>query len=294
MSRLREIRDRISSIQDTMKITNAMYLISSTKMRKARKSLEMTEPYFDALQLHIERILRHLPEDFTHPFLEVRNQEEGVNPRRAIIVITGDKGLAGAYNRNVLKMAQEMNPDSNDRLFVVGQMGRRYFEHRNMHVDEQFQFTAQNPTLHRARQISRRMLELYTAKEIDEVYILYTRMVNRMVMEPCMQQLLPLSGLNSNMIPGGVEGLLLEDFHWDPTPEDVISNVIPGYIAGFIYGALVESFCSEHNSRMMAMDAAGRNGAELTGKLRTVYNRERQAKITQEITEISAGAKMHS
>lgn len=297
MSTMREIRERIGSISDTMKITNAMYLISSTKLRKARKSLQETEPYFVALQMQIERILRHLPQDFEHPYLDTRVKISDENRRRAFIVVSADKGLAGAYNHNVLKLAErEMNTrkGGTNLLFVIGESGRQYFQAKHAPIQEQFHYTAQNPTLHRSRGIVERMMDHYESKEVDEVYIIFTRMVNSMQMNAEIRKLLPLYTLNDRMIVGSGEtagDVPLEQFELRPSPEAVIENLIPNYLTGFIYGALVESFCAEQNSRMMAMDAANKNGAKMKSELTIQYNRARQAQITQEITEVVAGAK---
>lgn len=293
MATTREIRDRINSIDDTLKITNAMYLISSTKLRKAKKSLADTEPYFDMLQMQIERLMRHLPADFTHPYLDMREHVAPGDLRRAVIVVTADKGLAGAYNHNVLKMAEnDIRPDSNDMLFVVGETGRVYFQSKGIRIDEQFQYTAQNPTIHRARSIAYRMLELYEEKKIDEVFILYTRMITSLTAEPQIMQLLPLDKLRKRSKDfQGAANVHQENFEINPSPKAVIENLIPDYLTGYIFGALVESYCCEHNARMMAMDAANKNGSEMKQKLSMEYNRLRQARITQEITEVCAGAR---
>lgn len=292
MSTVRELRDRINSIDNTMKITNAMYLISSTKLRKARQDLQQTEPYFYMLQAMIQRINRHLPKEFKHPYLDRRRDLKASDCRTAIICITADKGLAGAYNHNVLRQTEEMlkkHPQS--KLFVVGEMGRVYFHARNIPIEEQFHYTAQNPTLHRARVITGRMLDLYTEREIDEVYIVYTRMKNSLEMEAEMQQLLPLDKVQGSAFTDVPLAANMEDFTMFPSPKAVIENVVPDYLNGFIYSALVEAFCSEQNARMTAMDAANRNGNELKQSLKTLYNRVRQAQITQEITEVAAGAR---
>lgn len=292
MSTIRELRDRINSIDNTMKITNAMYLISSTKLRKARQDLQQTEPYFYMLQSMIQRINRHLPKEFKHPYLDRRQNLKASDCRTAIICITADKGLAGAYNHNVLRQTEEMlkqHPQS--KLFVVGEMGRVYFRTRNIPIEEQFHYTAQNPTLHRARVITGRMLDLYTERKIDEVYIVYTRMKNSLEMEAEQQQLLPLDKVQGSAFTEVPMSVNMEDFNMFPSPKAVIDNVVPDYLNGFIYSALVEAFCSEQNARMTAMDAANRNGNELKQSLKTLYNRERQAQITQEITEVAAGAR---
>ncbi|ETP72015.1 ATP synthase F1 subunit gamma [Oribacterium sp. C9] len=298
MATIRELRDRISSIDNTLKITNAMYLISSTKLRKAKTELQQTEPYFYTLQTMIQRILRHLPEDFTHPYLDLReNLRETVDPvdyRTAIICVTADKGLAGAYNHNVIKRTEELLRERpKHRLYVVGEMGRVYFRSSGVDVDEQFQYTAQNPTLHRARVITGRMLDLFQEDKIDSVYIVYTRMKNSLEMVTETEQLLPIDKINGGILGNNQIPMVagMEDFRLRPTPKAIIDNVIPDYINGFIYSALVESFCSEQNARMTAMDAANRSGNKLRQELSIQYNRTRQAAITQEITEIAAGAR---
>ncbi|MDO4284613.1 MAG: ATP synthase F1 subunit gamma [Eubacteriales bacterium] len=293
MATTREIRDRINSIGDTLKITNAMYLISSTKLRKAKKALLDTEPYFYSIQSLMARLIRHLPEGFSHPYLDFRTDIEKSQLRRGYIAVTADKGLAGAYNHNVLKLVEEkLAEHSNNMLFVVGEVGRQYFEQRGIPIDEQFHYTAQNPSLHRSRMITARMLDLYFRREIDEVYIVYTRMKNSLQMETEIVQLLPLNKLNRETFDKAVSaGVTQQDFRMEPSPKAVIDNIVPNYLDGFIYGALVESFCCEQNARMMAMDAANKNGQQMKHDLSVEYNRVRQGQITQEITEICAGAR---
>lgn len=292
MSAAREIKERIDSINNTLKITNAMYMISSTKLNYAKAALAKTEPFFYELQGTIARILRHLPAEYHHPFLDKRLTDNPDSLRRAIICVTADKGLAGAYNHNVLRLTEEkLRPDSNDLLFVVGEVGRQYFEKRGTHIDEQFSYTAQKPTLPRARVIASRCLELFRDGSIDEVYILYTEMKNAMETEVVCQQLLPLVRLDQNLFNISLAGAPTEEFRMEPNPDTLLDYIIPDYISGFIYSALIESYCAEHNSRMQAMDAANKNGSELVSELSVRYNRERQASITQEITEVAAGAK---
>ena len=293
MATTREIRDRIDSIGDTLKITNAMYLISSTKLRKAKKALTDTEPYFYALQSTIARIMRHLPEGFSHPYLDFRADTDKADRRRGYIAVTADKGLAGAYNHNVLKLVeQQLALCPHSMLFVVGEVGRQYFEQRRIPIDEEFRYTAQDPSLHRARNIAGRMLDLYLHRDIDEVYIVYTKMKNSLQTETEMIQLLPLNKLSEAVFTQATSaGIAPQEFKMEPSPKAVIDNIVPNYVTGFVYGALVESFCSEQNSRMMAMDAANKNGQEMKQTLSVAFNRARQAQITQEITEVCAGAR---
>lgn len=291
MANIREIQGRIKSIQDTKKITSAMYMISSTKLQKARKNLEQTEPYFYTIQAMIERIVRHLPE-LQNQYFDTRPEKTEEEKVRAFLVMTADKGLAGAYNHNVLKMTEEqLDLYQNTKLYVVGELGRQYFRHKHIPVEEQFLYSAQNPSLHRARVISERLLEQFKLGNIDEVYVIYTDMRNSVVTEPMMIQVLPVAKediLTSEVVNAGIYGGTID---FDPSPEVVLDNIIPDYIMGFVYGALVESFCSEQSTRMMAMEAANKNANQMIHDLSIEYNRVRQAMITQEITEVIAGAK---
>lgn len=286
MAGLREIQSRIKSIQDTRKITNAMYMISSTKMKKAKQELEATEPYFYTLQATVDRIMRHLPE-MEHIYFE---KPEVKRTKIGLLVVTGDKGLAGAYNHNVLKLAQQFLDDADNevQLFVVGELGRQYFAGRHIPLQENFQFTAQNPTFSRARWISETMLEKYRLGELDELHVIYTCMENSITSVTEDKRLLPLKRPSMENIPMDV---YQEEFFLIPSAEEAVDTIIPNYITGFIYGALVESFCSEQNARMMAMEAATGNADELLHDLKIMYNRARQAAITQEITEVCSGAK---
>ncbi len=289
MASAQEISNRMKSIQSTMKITNAMYMISSSKMRQAKKSLSDTEPFFYAQQKAISRFIDEFPESHGIYFGKDMPPEEVT---RGYIVITADKGLAGAYNHNVLKLADaEINKHGKTKLFVIGELGRQYFLRREMDVDGEFGYTVQNPTLYRARRIGDEILDMYLSNELDEVYIVYTRMINAFRMEPVLFRMLPLN-----------RGLYVQDdnekdvkYHtqmtFHSTIEAVLDNLMPNVINGYIYGALVESFASEQNSRMMAMQTATNNAQDMLHDLQIEYNRVRQTGITQEITEVIAGAK---
>lgn len=287
MASAKEIKDRMKSIRDTMKITNAMYMISSSKLKRAKKSLEDTEPYFYTLQAVMSRILRHLPEMKSEYF---QSAGENKKARKGYIVVTADKGMAGAYNHNVLKMSsEEIQSEDNPKLYVLGEIGRHYFEHQGITIDKQFHYTVQNPTLNRARNISELILEDYRNKEVDEVYIVYTKMINSIQTETQMQKLLPLQRSDFGMaVP---VDMMMEEIAMKPSPEAVMERIIPDYLVGFVYGALVESYSSEQNARLMAMEAATDSASKMLHELDILYNRARQAAITQEITEVIAGAK---
>ena len=289
MANAREIKSRISSVQDTMKITNAMYMISSSKMKKAKKILSDTEPYFYNMQSAIARILRHIP-DTQHPFFSSRHLVPTEERKIATIVVTGDKGMAGAYNHNITKMTEEFmaNTPGHHKLYVLGVVGRQYFSKKNVDMDGSFRYTVQKPTMHRARMISEEVIRGFLEREVDEVHIIYTRMENAVEMVAETKQLLPLQSGAFCEVPAGIQ---LDEIPMLPTPKDVLDCIIPNYVTGFIYGSLVESFCSEQNSRMMAMDGATKSAKEILRNLNIEFNRVRQAAITQEITEVISGAK---
>lgn len=289
MANAREIQSRINSINSTVKITNAMYTISSSKLKKARKALTDTEPYFYGLQRTISRIIRHIP-DIEDKFLDTRPDIKKEDRKIGYIVVTADKGLAGAYNHNVFHLAQEqLDKGGNPMLFVVGELGQNYFTKKGIPVEEDFRYTVQKPNMSRARIIEEKIVNYFLEGKLDEVYMIYTRMVNAMKMEPEIQQLLPLPRANfASSVPIDVH---LEEILMEPSPQAVIDAIVPNYIAGFIYGGLVESYSSEQNSRMMAMQAATNSANEMLAELSITYNRVRQAAITQEITEVISGAK---
>lgn len=290
MPNIREIQSRINSVKDTMKITNAMYMISSSKMTHAKKKLAETEPYFYALQGEISRILRHLPE-LEHRFFDNRASIPEEERKIASIVITADKGLAGAYNHNIEKLEEEiLKKPGVHKLFVVGELGRHYFAKRGVEIDTNFQYTVQKPTMHRARDISGVLLDQFNSGELDEIYIVYTRMENSVQSEAEIVKLLPLerSSFNEMKMP---LNMYREAIDLYPSVDAVMNSIVPNYVTGMIYGCLVEAYASEHNARMMAMKAATDSAQSLIHDLSILYNRARQAAITQEITEVCSGAR---
>ncbi|GAA6493143.1 ATP synthase F1 subunit gamma [Candidatus Bariatricus faecipullorum] len=290
MASAREIQNRIKSIQETMKITNAMFMISSSKLRKAKQKLEETRPYFYTLQTTIGRILRHVP-DIDHAFFDERQDVKLKDRTIGYIVVTADKGLAGSYNHNVIKLAEEhMNRAPHNRLFVVGELGRQYFSKHGYEIDTHFHYTAQQPTMHRARIIMETLVEDFLEKKLDEVYMVYTDMTSPVQSDAAFIQLLPLKKATFS-IPSLPISVRQEEIVLYPDAETVLDHIVPSYITGFIYGALVDSYSCEQNSRMMAMQTATDSAQKMLHELSTQYNRVRQTAITQEITEVIAGSK---
>ncbi len=290
MGGIKEIRTRIKSVESTLKITNAMYLISSAGLRKARKQLTDVTPYFRKVVTTIADILHHSP-TIRHPYFDQREEIPLEDRKVAFVVITGDKGLAGAYNHNVIKLVEQELPELNNaKLFLIGQMGRAWFSHKTSAVQEGFLFSAQNPTLGRAREISTLLLDLFLKEEIDEVRLVYTKMISPLHLEPTSLKLLPLDREIFPWQPREEEDYPRK-VSYLPSEEDVMDHLVPSYFTGVIFGALVESFCSEQSARMMAMDNSTKNAKEMLKNLSLSYNRARQAAITQEINEIVGGAK---
>lgn len=284
---MREIRTRMNSVNEIMKITNAMYLISSSKLKKARKQLAATEPYFMKLQSTMHHILEHTPE-FKHIYFDQRRKIPEEERKISYIVFTSDKGLAGSFNHTMVRMAEEeMAKHRNTSLFVVGQYGRAYFTNKKIMIDGEFLYTAQDPNFYRARSMAESMIDLFTQGYVDEVRVIYTRMVSPIKSEPQMLKLLPLERETFEQAPGEFR---YGSATFTPSPEKVMDFLVPSYLRGLLYGVMVESFSSEQNARMTAMDAATTSARDMIRELSLLYNRARQAAITQEITEVVSGA----
>ncbi|MBR0146054.1 MAG: ATP synthase F1 subunit gamma [Eubacterium sp.] len=289
MANTKEIKNRIESVRNTQKITNAMYLIASTKLTKARADLERTLPYFQLQESEMMRIFQRRNDVNSHYFYP----ETGRKPAETYVylVITADKGLAGAYNHNILKQAEEeIRRHHNMLLYVVGEYGRQYFMRRKIPIERSFLYTAQNPTFRRAREISNVLLNLYNTGKCDEIRVIYSQMEKGGQALVRKAQLLPFERGQFGKMEVRT-GEIRKEYEFVPNVTAALENIVPSYIAGYIYGALVESFCSEQNARMTAMKSANDNAEELLGNLSVEYNRVRQAAITQEITEVAGGAK---
>ena len=186
--------------------------------------------------------------------------------KRGYIVVSADKGLAGAYNHNIVKLTEEcLKQEGENLLFIVGELGRVYFTQHDIPIYKEFHYAVQDPNLTRARDISDCVVSLYDAGELDEIYIIYTHAVNSMQVEAKVNRLLPLK--KKALAAVDVSDVYAEYIRMVPTPIDVLENVVPSCVAGYVYGALVESFCCEQNSRMMAMQAATDNAKKMLKEL---------------------------
>ncbi|MCI8840479.1 MAG: ATP synthase F1 subunit gamma [Oscillospiraceae bacterium] len=292
MAGTKEIKDHIDSVQETKKITSAMYLIASTKLRRARQELDNTRPYFEALRREIKRIFRTVGgEVVDSPYFYPLEGEAPLDKPNACLVITADKGLAGAYNQNAIKEALKLldtHPDT--KLYVVGEYGRRFFASHGIPIEHSFLYTAQNPTMARAREISALLLDGFENDRLDKIYVVYTDMGNGMDFQARCTRVLPFHRTHF-ADSARIEPPVTTPVEFLPSVQAVLDSMMPSYVSGFIYSALIDSFCCEQQARMTAMDSANQNAEKLLGELSLEFNRVRQSAITQEITEVSAGAR---
>ena len=288
MASTSEIRRRIGSVRQTQKITHAMYLISQAKLRKAKQELDNTRPYFQARQTEIGRVFNADSTIESRYLIPADPNAKPLPGVPACLLITADKGLAGAYNQNVIRQGQQLMAEHpGTALYVVGEYGRRWFAQRGVPVEKSFLYTAQNPTLDRARHIAELLLDRFDAGEINSVWIIYTDMKNGLEATVHQAQVMPLHRERFHAATAATAGDAVYEFV--PSAKAVLDNAVRSCLTGYIYSALVDSFCSEQSARMTAMNAADQNAEELLKDLSVQFNRARQAAITQEITEVSAG-----
>lgn len=285
MSEINEVKNRIRGVAETQKITNALYLISSAKVRKAREELEKTAPYFRGIRKEIKSIFKtvdHIESKYFYP-----ENDHMKNAAYGYLVITADKGMAGAYNHNVVKRAEnELKKHSNSKLFVVGDLGREYLTSKGYRVAEDFTFGALKPTLSVARKIADILLEGYLKGDFSKLFILYSDMADG---ETVIKSTRILPFHTAEFI--AEKDKIKEEFEFFPSREVVLDNLVPSYVYGYVYSSLVDSYCVEQNARLAAMKSASDNAGEISAKLQRDFNRARQSEITTEITEISSGAK---
>lgn len=284
MAQMRDIKRRIKSVNSTMQITNAMYLVSSAKVRKAREKVEQTRPYTEAIMESIKRVLANA-KGISHPFLEKREVKN-----TAYIIVSSDRGLAGGFSANLLKAAEEdIKEKSNISIISYGAKARDHFQRRNYDIELCITGITENPSYVDARRAGDLLIKKYKEGEIDEVKLVYTKFNSVISQEPKVIQLLPAE-IEGDFVESEDTKADLTLTEYDPSPEVVLDYLIPKYINGAIYGALIESSASQQGARMTAMESATDNAEEMIESLGLLYNRARQASITQEITEIVAGA----
>ena len=283
MSSVAEIRRHLRSVEDTYKITRAMYTIASSKMRRAVARENRNQTYFNAVRSNIRYLLESAG-TVNHPCFTPRP-----GFRSAYLVIAADAGMCGSYNSNVLSLAsQQMEATGCVCLMIQGQKAREYFTRRQIPIDIEFLPQGKAPSLDDARQITYQLMEFYETDHLDEVYVVYTQMESTTRQTPRVMQLLPIEAESFADAPRFHAPSTEIDFH--PSVQAVTDALVPQYLIGLIYSALVQSFASEQCARMAAMDASNRNAEEMRTKLTAQLNRARQAAITQELTEIIAGA----
>lgn len=274
---MKDIKRRIRSVESTMQITKAMELVASSKLRRAKERVEQARPYFYALQETVARVLRE--NRFSSKYVSRRAVKKSL-----YVVIAGDRGLAGGYNAGVLKLASAEMNDKNAIVITIGKKAQEYFAKRDYTVLADYPGIAEHLGIADMRPITEDVLKRYRAGEIDEICLCYTAFVSPMTQEARMIRLLPIDPTTQGQSDkrAAVE--------CDPSPEAVLDAIIPEYIGGVLYGAVVESYASEQSARRMAMESASDNASEMIEDLNLSYNRARQAAITQEITEIVAGS----
>lgn len=276
----RDIKRRIRGITNTKQITKAMELVSSAKLRKAREKLDKTRPYFNTVYESINEILS-TTKNIKHPFLEAREVKKSL-----YVIVTADRGLAGGYNANIMRLVENEIRDKKDSVFLItiGYKGRDYFKRRGYNVVGEFVGITEEPYFSDAQEIGKLVMDLYEKKEVDEVKLASTTFVTTISQESKLIKLLPNENMNKER---ETKTSVVE---YEPSPEEVLSYLIPKYIESTIYGALIESSCSEQGARRTAMESATDNAEEMIDELTLSFNRARQAAITSELSEIVAGA----
>lgn len=276
----RDIKGRIKGISNTKQITKAMELVSTSKLRRARKKLEMSRPYYRTVLNNIQDILATTG-NMRHPLLDNRDIKSSL-----YIVIAADRGLAGGYNAaiNRLTEARIKEKGIDSKIIAVGLKARDHFKRRNYNLVGEFLGIIEEPLFSDARKIAKLSLDLYKNKEIDEINIAFTRFLGTISQEATIITLLPSEEVTRD--PG--QRRIITEF--EPSTEEVLSYLIPKYIESSIYGALIEASSSEQAARRVAMEAATENAEEMIDELQISYNRARQAAITMEISEIVSGA----
>lgn len=274
----KEIKNRIRSMESTKQITKAMEMVAASKLRHAQTRVQNSRPYFEILHGTIADIVSANSE-FTSPYLQKRPVKKSV-----YVVIAGDRGLAGGYNSNILKLAESEFSGKNVQVLPIGKKAVDYFRaHKIPMITEQYA-TAADMQVGDCFSLAKQLCKMYLAGEADEIYIGFTNFISVLSQTPAIMQMLPLIGHEA----AGENKTT--DILYEPDSDAVFAAVVPEYVGGILYGALCESRASEQAARRTAMDAATQNADEMIAELSLKFNQARQAAITQEITEIVAGS----
>ena len=284
MAGSKEIRAKIKSVENTRKITRAMEMVAAAKMRRAQERMRAARPYAEKIRAVAAHLSRANPE-YKHPFLVKRAENRNVG----LIVVTSDKGLCGGLNTNILRLAVNRMKDWEGEgkgilVCPIGNKGLGFMSRIGAKVRSNLTGLGDTPHIEKLIGAVKLMLDAYTAGEIDSIHISYNHFVNTMKQEPCIEQLLPLSGEQI----GTAEGSW--DYIYEPDAKKVIDELLVRYVESLVYQAVVENMASEQSARMVAMKAASDNAKSVIGELKLVYNKARQAAITREISEIVSGA----
>lgn len=281
---MRDIKRRRTSVQSTQQITKAMKLVSTVKLQKARTRAEESKPYFDCMYATMTSLLAKAW-NINHPYLKADDSK-----KKAVIVVTSNRGLAGGYNSNVVKMVTENETftKENIRIYAIGGKGLELLKHKGYDIVADYSEMIEEPSYDDAKSITKRLLTDFENGEIGEIYLIYTFFKNTVSHIPTMIKVLPAEVQEE----AGEEDAKaqLTPMNFEPEAEEAISLLVPKYISSILYGAFVEAVASENGARMQAMDSATSNAEEMIDDLELKYNRARQGAITQELTEIIAGA----
>jgi F-type H+-transporting ATPase subunit gamma len=289
MANLRDVRLRMRAIRQTLQVTKAMNLISTAKLRKGRRVLEDTEPFFTRIQKSMYDILSGA-ENVKSEFFGRGKRD---NSHTAVLVVTSDKGLAGGYNANIFREVNALCSRMNGPILIlIGSIGYRYFIHSPYLILENFSFRSRLPGVEDAKEIADYIISQYLWGMFDEVYIVYTHMYSTVKLLPAQRRILPLKKetIQADLAQFGSQRRETLRFEYLPSEKAVFDALVPLYIKGIIYGSLVEAYVSEQSARMAAMDEASKSAEEMLAALQINYNRVRQASITQEVSEIIGGS----
>ena len=281
---LRAIKRRIGSVKSTQKITRAMELIASSRIIKAQQRVEAARPYAEEMRRLMSSVARNAG-NIDHPLL---NQREKVGTV-GLIVVTADRGLAGAYNSNVIRAAErDMQEHEKTKLFLVGKKGVTYFRFRGYRSEDEWTGRSDQPRIEDARAVSKAAAEQFSAGEVDEVRLVYTKFESALTQRSTVVKLLPVP--REDLTDDDKSNEPAAGYVFEPEPADILGYLLPRYIEGAVYQGMLEAAASEHAARRRAMKAATDNAEELIEGLTRTYNQARQAEITTEIMEVVGGA----